>query len=131
MKNGRVLFARSATDTIPRLIHIPLTITTIVLTADILCGVIKMSDLLFRHQDAVNAIHDEYDECCNIDMSGSSLADDIERVLDNVPCVDRKAVDVLLLKIYDLNGTKLNRHYIKQLYETIFGKGEKPAWMST
>ena len=49
MKNGRVLFALIVSDTIPRLIHITLRITTIVLTADILCGRTKMGNMLIRY----------------------------------------------------------------------------------
>ena len=44
-----MLFARSATDTIPLLIHISFIITTIVLTADILCGRTKMGNMLIRY----------------------------------------------------------------------------------
>lgn len=34
---------------------------------------------------AIDAVHYEYDSCCNIDESGSAIADDIERIIDNVP----------------------------------------------
>lgn len=45
-----------------------------------------MVDLIDRQQ-VIDAIHYEYDGCCNIDESGSSIADDIERIIDNVPSV--------------------------------------------
>lgn len=46
----------------------------------------KMTDLIDR-QKAIDAIHYEYDDCCNIDESGNAIADDIERIIDNVPSV--------------------------------------------
>lgn len=45
-----------------------------------------MIDLIDRQQ-VIDAIHYEYDDCCNIDESGSAIADDIERIIDNVPSV--------------------------------------------
>lgn len=45
-----------------------------------------MIDLINRQQ-VIDAIHYEYDDCCNIDESGSAIADDIERIIDNVPSV--------------------------------------------
>lgn len=43
----------------------------------------RMTDLIDR-QMVIDAIHYEYDDCCNIDESGSAIADDIERIIDNV-----------------------------------------------
>lgn len=43
-----------------------------------------MNDTISRQQ-VIDAIHYEYDGCCNIDESGNAIADDIERIIDNVP----------------------------------------------
>ena len=45
-----------------------------------------MADLIDR-QMVIDAIHYEYDGCCNIDESGSAIANDIERIIDNVSSV--------------------------------------------
>lgn len=45
----------------------------------------KNEDLISRQAVAIDAVHYEYDSCCNIDESGSAIADDIERIIDNVP----------------------------------------------
>lgn len=45
-----------------------------------------MNDLIDRQQ-VIDAIHYEYDGCGNIDESGSAIANDIERIIDNVPSI--------------------------------------------
>lgn len=51
----------------------------------------KMTDLIDRQQ-VIDAIHYEYDDCCNIDESGSAIANDIERIIDNVPSVQSNII---------------------------------------
>lgn len=46
-----------------------------------------MIDDYISRQQVIDAVHYEYDECCNIDESGNAIADDIERIIDNVPSV--------------------------------------------
>ena len=50
-----------------------------------------MTDLIDRQQ-VIDAIHYEYDDCCNIDESGSVIANDIERIIDNVPSVQSNII---------------------------------------
>ena len=46
-----------------------------------------MTDLI-RRRDAVKAVHDEYDECLNVDEEGHWIADDVENLLDDIPVIE-------------------------------------------
>ena len=43
-----------------------------------------MSDLISR-QDAIKAVHEEFDKCLVWDESGERTADEVDRILDSVP----------------------------------------------
>lgn len=42
--------------------------------------------------DAIDAIHEEWDEVCNYDGSGHELANEMESVIDRVPAADVRPV---------------------------------------
>lgn len=51
--------------------------------------------------------------------------------------LDKQLIDALLRKIYELQGTSLSvdgvvakKYYIEELYGVLFGRGEKPKWMT-
>ena len=46
-----------------------------------------MSDLISR-QSAIEAVHQEFDECLVWDESGQTTADEVERILDYLPTID-------------------------------------------
>ena len=46
-----------------------------------------MSDLI-RRQDAIDAIHKEFDEVCAWDESGQTTANEVENILYEVPSVE-------------------------------------------
>ena len=46
-----------------------------------------MSDLIYR-QDAIKKIHEEFDECLVWDESGETTANEVERILYEVPSAD-------------------------------------------
>lgn len=49
-----------------------------------------MDDLISR-QEAIKAVHEEFDECLVWDESGETTADEVELILDRVPSVQPKA----------------------------------------
>ena len=66
------------------------------------------------------------------------VTDEVVKGLKRLPSVqiDREKVDSLLYNIYQLQGTNLSvsgvvakKYYIGQLYEMLYGEGEKPTWM--
>lgn len=46
-----------------------------------------MNDLI-RRKDAIKAVHDEYDECLNVDEEGHWIAWDVENLLDEIPVIE-------------------------------------------
>lgn len=49
-------------------------------------------DDYIKREDAIKAIHDEWDEVCNYDGSGHELANEMESVIDRVPADDVRPV---------------------------------------
>lgn len=47
-----------------------------------------MADEYIRRQDAVDAVHEEFDGCTVWDESGERTADEVESIIDRVPSVD-------------------------------------------
>ena len=57
----------------------------------------KMADKCYINlEDAIKAIHNEWDEVCNYDGSGTAIADDTESAICHVPAAD--VVDVVRCK---------------------------------
>ena len=44
-----------------------------------------MNDDLIRRKDAIDAVHEAFDDCAVWDESGHYTADEVERILDCVP----------------------------------------------
>lgn len=51
-----------------------------------------MNDLISR-QAAIDAIHEEFDECLVWDESGRHTADEVEQILDNLPSAQSEIVE--------------------------------------
>ena len=52
-----------------------------------------MSDLISR-QTAIDAVHQEFDECLVWDESGQTTADEVERILDYLPSAEPRGIPV-------------------------------------
>ena len=52
-----------------------------------------MSDLISR-QTAIDAVHQEFDECLVWDESGQTTADEVERILDYLPSAEPRWIPV-------------------------------------
>lgn len=64
-----------------------------------------MDDVYIRAQDAIDAVHEEFDGCTVWDESGERTADKVESIIDRVSPVD--VVEVVRCKNYksmNING---------------------------
>ena len=61
-----------------------------------------MSDLISR-QAAIDAVHEEFDECLVWDESGETTANEIERILDGLPSVQQEIIRCADCKYYRQN----------------------------
>ena len=89
-------------------------------------------------RQAAIAVADSSD-CVGLSVEDvKKVTDEVVKGLKRLPSVqiDREKVDSLLYNIYQLQGTNLSasgvvakKYYIGQLYEMLYGEGEKPTWM--
>ena len=96
----------------------------------------RACDLIGR-QEAIDAIHNLY----AIHGSEGSWIDqrDAFNAVNNLPSaqLDRKLIDGYMWKIKQnisphtaAEGVIAIKYYLSQIYEQIYGKGEKPKWMT-
>ena len=84
-----------------------------------------MSELISR-QDAIDAVHYEFDECLVWDESGQTTADEVERILDYLPSAD--AVPVVRCKDCKWRGDLEPKNRYTDCYCHVIGWTTEPDW---
>ena len=90
-------------------------------------------------QAAIDAVHVSYDEIFDFKSTGRTVADSVEDIISDLPSAqpDRKLIDDYMWKIKQnisphtaAEGAIAIKYYLEQIYEQIYGEGEKPKWMT-
>ena len=83
-----------------------------------------MSDLISR-DDAIRAVHEEFDEVCVWDESGLTTANEVESILDGLPSAEPRYTGCGGCVHYDQQQTALICRDCKRSYRDMYEEVEE------
>ena len=81
---------------------------------------------LIDKQVAIKKIHEEFDECLNIDESGEQIACEVENILDTIPTIQSKVGEWIDMGDFEQCSVCTGTH-LKE-FQTYYGKA---IWIRT